>query len=85
MTDREFVPDKASFLLCAEEGGVNGVDYLTEGQQGRQQDLYVSSGAHQLPLFKGLPSMALLVDMKRSGDVEGTLFRALKVRTFVKQ
>ena len=40
----------------------------------------MAEGVYQLPLFKGLPSMALLVEMKRTGDVETTLLRALKVR-----
>lgn len=56
---------------------------MAQLEQPLSQDLYVASGVYQLPLFKGLPSMALLVEMKRSGDVEGTLFRALKVRTTV--
>lgn len=55
------------------------VDDFTQPRYGRLQDLYVAAGVYQLPLFKGLPSMALLGEMKRSGDVEDTLLRALKV------
>lgn len=46
---------------------------------GTRPELYVAAGAFQLPLFKGVPSMALLAEMKRSGDVEETLAQALRV------
>lgn len=46
----------------------------------RAAPLFVAAGAFQLPLFKGVPSMALLAEMKRSGDVQETLARALRVR-----
>lgn len=64
---------------CSEEGGLESVDAVAQGQERCAQELYVASGVYQLPLFKGLPSMALLVEMKHTGDVDGTLFRALKV------
>jgi hypothetical protein len=39
----------------------------------------VASGVYQLPLFRGVPSMALLNEMQRLRDVNGTLSRAIKV------
>eukprot|EP00892_Ulva_mutabilis_P007913 jgi/Ulvmu1/5494/UM023_0030.1 len=48
------------------------------GAGGSGSELYVATAAYQLPLFKGLPSMALLAEMKREGDVDATLTRALK-------
>ena len=39
----------------------------------------MASGVYQLPLFTGVPSMALLREMARSGDVDAMLGRALKV------
>jgi hypothetical protein len=53
---------------------------VASGASGRNGALFVASGVYQLPLFRGVPSMALLVEMRRSGDVEGTLARALKAR-----
>lgn len=58
---------------------MNSADAAAQAQKGEQQDLYVAAGLYQLPLFKGLPSMALLTEMKRTGSVEGTLLKALKV------
>ena len=53
---------------------------LRSPPRGGGSELYVATGCFQLPLFKGVPSMALLAEIKRDGNVESTLARALKVR-----